>query len=107
MIDDEADLFSYAHTRARGGDPWTSHEAAASVSPEMAAGHYRLILLALEKGPGTIYDLEARGPLKLAQIHKRLPEMQEKGWVHPTWYVKLSPSKRKCRVWAIGPDPDA
>lgn len=90
--------------RARRSDPWTSHEAAALVG-KFSNPHYKLIWQALEKGDGTFHELAGRCVLHFSQIHKRLPEMQDRGLCHPLDYSRKGPSGRNCRVWRIGPDP--
>ena len=90
--------------RARTFDPWTSHAAAGSIDTT-AARHYRIILHALKRGPGISYEIAERAGLSNAQVHKRMPEMERKGWVELTGGWRLSPSLRKCRVWRLVPPP--
>jgi hypothetical protein len=77
-------------TRARRTDPETSHAAAAKA----------LILAALEKGNGNIYEIGKACGLTHVQVARRLPEMDGLQLAHPT-----DERREGCRVWAKGPKP--
>jgi predicted transcriptional regulator len=102
MADDE-DPPSF---RARTGDPWTSHAAAEDVSSEMTSRHYSILLRTIRRyGPGTMYDIADHCELSLAQVHKRLPEMERRGWVWRPGDTAYSPSMRSCKIWHEGRRP--
>jgi hypothetical protein len=86
--------------RARTSDPATSHAAAASVR-DFAGEQYVEVLKALERGPGTIWELAERCSLDRVQIARRLPEMQKAipPLARPTEETRPSPKGRPCRVW--------
>lgn len=98
MIGDQIDIdFT---TRARGTDPQTSHDAAATAG-DFAHGHYALILGALATRDGTIYELAERTKLSHVQVARRLPEMRDAvpAKVRQTDKTRPGPSGRACVVW--------
>ena len=93
--------------RARKGDPHTSHEAGDSMPPEVLGKQYTEILRVLkEHGPGTMHDIKQYTHLRLDQIHKRLPEMEDINLVWRPGETAPGPSNRKCKIWHQYTDSD-
>jgi hypothetical protein len=84
---------------ARREDPHTSHVAAARAD-EFLAHHQALIVEALKRGPGHIYDIAERtgDELDHIQVARRLKAMTE---VCRTGETKKGPKGRPCAIWML------
>ena len=88
-------------SRARW-DISTSHLAGESLSAEMMGRQHYIILETIRKyGPGTMHDITNHCELDLESVHKRLPEIGEKGkkWLYRPGETAVGPSGRKCKIW--------
>ena len=89
---------------ARGGDPDTSHEAAASITGEAITATQNAILAVLDQLAGACDDSIARlyrGPrTSPSGLRTRRKELFDRGYVEAVGTVKL-PSGRRATVWGI------
>lgn len=86
---------------ARTTDPLTSQLADAQAT--FRHQHYLIIAEVLvRRGPGTQYEIAAasNGRLTNVQVHRRMIEMERKGWVIRTNDTRPSPTNRQCIVWS-------
>lgn len=89
---------------ARGGDPDTSHEAAASITGEAITATQNAILAVLEAaGPVTdpvVAQLYSGPRTSPSGLRTRRKELSDRGYVEAVGTVKL-PSGRRATVWGI------
>ena len=85
----------------RKADPDTSKAAGQAARDTGLVGrHERLILAALEQGPGTKDEIASRtGELNEQQVARRMHGLHRAGLVEPTGTTKPSRSGRPERVW--------
>lgn len=85
----------------RRSDPETSKAAGRAARETGLVGrHERLILTALELGPGTKDEIAARtGALSEQQVARRMHGLHRAGRVEPTGTTRPSRSGRPERVW--------
>lgn len=94
-----SDYYSFAAMPLfRPADPPTSKAAAERVG-EFAGEHQRLILAALDQGPGTKDDLADRCGLTEQQVVRRLRGMERAGLVARTSETRPTASGRQATVW--------
>lgn len=87
---------------ARNSDPATSHMADVRAHKFRLDHHMIISELLYKYGPATQYEIAeaSGGRLTNVQVHRRMIEMERKGWVIRTNLTRLSPTKRQCIVWA-------
>lgn len=91
--------------RARRTDPETSHTAARSMRSN-AETQRRMILESLRTaGPATGDELCVRFDWKHATANRRLPELEERGFVEKTERRRPTRSGRPAVVWRALPAP--
>ena len=85
----------------RQSDPETSKAAGRAARETGLVGrHERLILAALEQGPGTKDEIAGRtGELTEQQVARRMHGLHRAGLVEPTGTTRPSRSGRPERVW--------
>lgn len=85
----------------RRTDPDTSKAAGQAARETGLVGrHERLILAALEQGPGTKDEISSRiGTLSEQQVARRMHGLHRAGLVEPTGTTRPSRSGRPERVW--------
>lgn len=96
---------------ARNTDPATSHQAADRYNRSKRGERQRQVLLIVDKYPELTNGEYARRmlehypqlPVKIAveTPHKRLSDLQSKGWVVVTGERKCSDSGYNCQTWKI------
>lgn len=94
-------LFDQEQALARGSDPATSHEAAASVDTSKLAA---LIIGALEElgAPSTTGEIAIRLGYPRDSISPRMKPLAKSGKVRPNGR-KLNPSGRAALLWELVP----
>ena len=86
---------NFEPVRARKHDPETSQRSAGNAR-QFAAGHFVLILDALERGPATFKEISERCGLERHAVARRLPELEKAGKVAQTGEERAG-----CRVWGL------
>ena len=83
--------------RARKRDPETSQRSAGNAR-QFAAGHFALILDALERGPGTAKEISQRCGLDYVAVNRRIGEL---GRMSPPRAVTTGEVRDGCREWRL------
>jgi hypothetical protein len=102
-----AQIIPFGEALARGSDPITSHEAAASVRGAVSARLYRLILWALSRHPEGLICSEIVVMVceQWNTISPRLKPMRKVYLIHDSGEMRTGPSGRRQIVWKLGRDP--
>lgn len=89
---------------ARFTDPITSHQAAASITPDARRDAHRAVLLILANGPASDFDLAAATGLKQTSIDKRRGELRDVGYVRGFDRAGVSDTGSACIRWTLTRD---
>lgn len=84
---------------ARNSDPGTSHAAAAQARESAATQRDRILAYLRTHGPKTADELDAGLALRVTSAGRRLPELEERGFVEPTDEIRPTSNGRGARVW--------
>jgi len=98
--DRQEDLFAYA----RRTDPWTSHEAAASMVEAKTNRYEGIVLACLQRHGGcTIAEAVALTGEPYETLSPRFKPLVKKKKIHDSGIKRRNTSGRQAIVWVLGP----
>ena len=102
-----AQIIPFGDALARGSDPVTSHEAAASVRGVVSARLQRLILWALSRHPEGLICSEMVVMIyeQWNTVSPRLKPLRLAKLIHDSGEMRVGPSGHRQIVWKLGRDP--